>query len=66
MRDSRQRHAPDSLRRRSNARRIDDVFEKYMDRHSGLVTRAMFERNLVGKTLDTQFHADMSTLLRLV
>ena len=52
--------AMELARRRSNARRIDDVFEKYMDRDSGLVTRAMFERNLVGKILDTQFHADMS------
>ena len=50
--------------RRSNAGRIEDMFQEHIDRTDGPVTRAMFERNLAGKLGDTQLNADMSTLLR--
>ena len=49
---------------RSDAGRIAAVFQEYMDREGGPVTRAMFERNLAGKIGDAQFNADMSALLR--
>ena len=40
------------------------MFREHIDREDGPVIRAMFERNLAGKLGDTQFNADMSTLLR--
>ncbi len=49
---------------RSNPGRIAAAFREYMDREGGLITRAMFERNLAGKIGEAQFNADMSTLLR--
>jgi len=49
---------------RSNPGQIGAAFREYMDRESGPVTRAMFERNLAGKIGDAQFNADMSALLR--
>ena len=49
---------------RSNAGRIVAMFQEYMDREGGAVTRAMFERNLAGKLLNPQFIADMSALAR--
>ena len=50
--------------KRSDAGRIEDMFRGNVDREDGPVIRAMFERNLAGKLGDTQFNADMSTLLR--
>ena len=49
---------------RSNPERIAAAFREHMDHEGGPVTRAMFERNLAGKTGDAQFNADMSALLR--
>ena len=49
---------------RSDAGRIASVFREYMAREGSPVSRAMFERNLVGKLGDGQFNADMSALLR--
>ena len=50
--------------RRSDARRIVDVFGEYTNREGDPVTRTMFDQNLAGKIHNTQFHADMRTLLR--
>ena len=49
---------------RSDAGRIVAAFGEYMSREGNPVSRAMFERNLAGKTGDAQFNADMSALLR--
>ena len=50
--------------RRSDAGRITAAFREYMNRESGPVSRAMYERNLAGKIVVAQFNADMSALLR--
>lgn len=52
--------ALDYTSRRSNARRIVEMFGQHMDREAGPLTRAMFERNLAGKVHDALFHTDIS------
>ena len=44
---------------RCDPRRIVSAFREYMDRDGSPVTRAMFERNLMGKLGDPQFSAGM-------
>lgn len=48
----------------SSAMRIVSTFQEYMNREGSPVTRAMFERNLVGKLRMPQFDAGMSALPR--
>ncbi len=48
---------------RSDPARIVAAFRACMDHEGHRVTRAVFERNLVGKLDDPQFDADMSALL---
>lgn len=49
---------------RSNGARIIETFREYMSREGHPITRAMFERNLIDKSKNRQFLADMSTLAR--
>lgn len=48
---------------RTDPRRVVAAFRTYMDQEGHNVTRAMFERNLVGKLGNPQFNADMGALL---
>ena len=47
----------------TNADRIVEAFNKYLEREGGSVTRAMFERNLSQKLKDPRFIGDIGTLL---
>ena len=47
----------------TNADRIVEAFNAYLEQEGGFVTRAMFERNLSQKLRDLRFSADINPLL---